>query len=198
MRSLAVAWCLELLPSVDGAGQRALADLLLAASHDQSLEVQRAAVLALGRFNGRPAYERLRELLEQGAIPVRAAAARALARQSHGTGAEAWVRQRQVIPALQKALDDPALEVVAEAAEGLGALGLPEAGPVLAVLLHHPSQQVRQTAALALERVADALADGEVRDLGLTAAPMLVQLRNLVRRRIESRPLRSTLRRTAD
>src|SRR5206468_1024268 len=95
------------------------------------------------------------ELLEQGATPVRAAAARALAQRSHGTGAEAWVRQRQVIPALQKALDDSALEVVAEAAEGLGALGLPEAGPVLAVLLHHPSQQVRQTAALALERVAD-------------------------------------------
>ncbi len=49
-----------------------------------------------------------------------------------------------------------------------------------------------------LERVADALADGEVRDLGLAVAPMLAQLRTLVRRRIESHPMRSTPRRTAD
>jgi hypothetical protein len=64
-------------------------------------------------------------------------------------------RQRQVVPALQKALDDPALEVVVEAAESLGTLGVPEAGPVLIVLLRHPSRSVRQTAAQALERVAD-------------------------------------------
>jgi HEAT repeat protein len=56
---------------------------------------------------------------------------------------------------LQKALDDPALEVVVEAAESLGTLGVAEAGPVLTVLLRHPSRPVRQTAALALERVAD-------------------------------------------
>jgi HEAT repeat protein len=56
---------------------------------------------------------------------------------------------------LQKALEDPSLEVVAEAAESLGTLGIPEAGPVLAALLRHPSAAVRQTAALGLERVAD-------------------------------------------
>jgi HEAT repeat protein len=60
-----------------------------------------------------------------------------------------------MVPLLQKALDDPALEVVVAAAEGLGALGLPEAGPVLTTLLRHPSEEVRQTAALALERVSD-------------------------------------------
>ena len=60
-----------------------------------------------------------------------------------------------MIPALQKALDDPSLEVVVEAAESLGTLGAPEAGPVLTVLLRHPSRSARQTAALALERVAD-------------------------------------------
>jgi HEAT repeat protein len=66
-----------------------------------------------------------------------------------------------VVPALQKALDDPALEVVIEAAESLGTLGIPEAGPVLTVLLRHPSKPVRQAAVLALERVADlTLLDG--------------------------------------
>jgi HEAT repeat protein len=59
------------------------------------------------------------------------------------------------VPALQKALEDPSLEVVVAAAEELGALGVPEAGPVLAGLLRHPFAPVRQTAAQALERVAD-------------------------------------------
>jgi HEAT repeat protein len=45
---------------------------------------------------------------------------------------------------------------VVEAAESLGTLGVPEAGPVLTVLLRHPSKSVRQTAASALERIADA------------------------------------------
>ena len=56
---------------------------------------------------------------------------------------------------LQKALDDSALEVVVEAAEGLEALGALNAAPVLVGLLHHHSEAVRQTAAQALERVAD-------------------------------------------
>ena len=59
-----------------------------------------------------------------------------------------------MVPALQKALEDPAVEVVVEAAESLGSLGLSEAGPVLAALLHHPSEAVRQTAAQALEHIA--------------------------------------------
>jgi HEAT repeat protein len=61
-----------------------------------------------------------------------------------------------VVAVLQKALDDPALEVVVEAAEDLGALGVPEAGPVLVCLLSHSSNPVRQAAVHALERVADA------------------------------------------
>src|SRR5204863_2809150 len=102
------------------------------------------------------AFDRLRFLLQRGPSPVRAAAARSLAQQARGNGAEAQERQRQVVPPLQKALEDPALEVVVEAAEDLGALGVPEAGPVLTALLRHPSEPVRQTAAQALERVADA------------------------------------------
>src|SRR5262249_44810084 len=79
----------------------------------------------------------------------------ALAQQVSGSGPEMQARQRQVVPLLQKALEDPVLDVVVAAAEGLGALGIPEAGPVLAALLKHPSQPVGQSAVQALERVAD-------------------------------------------
>jgi HEAT repeat protein len=100
--------------------------------------------------------ERLLRLLQHGPPAVRSAAARSLAAQARGTEPEAKARQKRVVPALQKALDDPSHEVVVEAAEELGALGALEAGPVLTALLHHPSWHVRQTAAQALERVADA------------------------------------------
>jgi len=155
VRALAVGWSVELLPGADAVGQLTLTDLLLQWSHDGNADVQRAAVLALGSAQDQRAFDRL-VLLLQGIQPtVRAAAARALAQQVKGSGPEALVRQRKVVPALQRALDDPALEVVVEAAESLGALGIPEAGPVLTVLLRHPSRSVRQIAAQALERVAD-------------------------------------------
>jgi hypothetical protein len=55
---------------------------------------------------------------------------------------------------------------VVEAAEALGELGALEAGPVLTGLLRHSSAHVRQTAAQALERVADAsVLDGLLKGL---------------------------------
>jgi HEAT repeat protein len=155
VRMLAVNWCAELWPTADAAGQRAAAEVMVRLSHDGSIEVERNAVLALGRIGDARATDRLRHLLQRGPASVRAAAARALAQQARGSNADALARQRQVVPALQKALEDPALEVVAEAAESLGSLGIPEAGPVLAALLRHPSAAVRQTAALGLERIAN-------------------------------------------
>jgi HEAT repeat protein len=166
VRLLAVNWVLEQLTVSDAARQQALAQVLLRLSHDGTLEVQRAAVLGLGRVNDPAGFERLRVLLQQGRAVVRAAAARSLAMQSRGTSPEALQKQKTVIPALQKSLDDPALEVVIEAAEDLGMLGALEAGPVLTALLQHPSSPVRQTAAQALERVADgSLIDGLVKGL---------------------------------
>jgi HEAT repeat protein len=160
VRQLAVPWSVELLASPmarEGSTQRALGELLLRLSHDDNAEVQRLAVLSLGRVPGEAPFERLRLLVQDGRAPVRTAAARALAQQARGDAGPASVaRQKKVVATLQKALDDPALEVVVEAAEGLGALGLPEAGPVLVCLLHHSSDHVRQTAVHALERVADA------------------------------------------
>ncbi len=156
LRLLAVTWIVDQLAAVTDATQKpALTQLLLRLSLDASIEVQRAAVLALGRSSEQAAFDRLRYLLRQGRAPVRAAAARSLGQQSRSAATEARDRQKQVVSALQKALDDPALEVVVEAAEALGTLGAGEAGPVLIALLTHPSGNVRQTAAQALERVAD-------------------------------------------
>jgi HEAT repeat protein len=156
VRALAVAWSLELYPTADAVGKKLLIDLWLRLSHDGAVEVQRLAVLALGRVDDVRTFHRLRELLQYGRPPVRAAAARALAQQASGSAAEPRVRPSQVIPALQKALDDPAIEVVVEVAEDLGTLGVPEAGPVLAALLRNPSEPVRLAAAQALERTAEA------------------------------------------
>jgi HEAT repeat protein len=165
VRALAVGWCGELLPKGDAARHRLVEQMLLRLSHDGDLEVQRAAALALGKVTDLAAFERLRALLRTGRPPVRAAAARALTTLARGTGPEALARQKEVVPALQEALDDPAVEVVVESAEDLGALGTLAAGPVLAGLLRHSSEAVRQTAAQALERgagasVLDALVEG--------------------------------------
>lgn len=159
IRALVVTWCVEMLPVLDAAGQRAIADVLLDLARDSTLEVQRAAVLALGRVNDGRVCARLRTAIREAPAPVRAAAARALTQQAclpRPEKPETRAVQRSVVPALQKALEDPALEVVVEAAEDLGTLGLPEAVPVLTGLLKHPSEPVRQTAAQALERIADA------------------------------------------
>jgi HEAT repeat protein len=177
LRVLAVNGAVELLPSADALGQHTLAESLLHLSADGSEEVQRAAALALGRVSDPRAFERLRDLMAQGTTAVRAAAARALAQQARSKGPEAQERQQQVMALLQKALDDPALPVVIEAAEDLGTLGVPEAGPILAALLRHPSGPVRQTAAQALERVAEVpVLDGLLEGLADTAVPVRFSL----------------------
>jgi HEAT repeat protein len=110
-------------------------------------------VLALGRIADPRALARLRLLLRDEATFVRAAAVRGLAQQVRGGGSEAL--QKEILPLLHQMLNDPALEVVIEAAEDLGALGVAEASPVLTNLLQHPSASVRQAAAQAVERVAE-------------------------------------------
>jgi HEAT repeat protein len=171
LRMQAVAWALEQLPAADQVGQKALSDALLRFGRDGNEDVRRAAILALGRLRDPRAFDRLRETLVSERPAIRAASARALVLQVRGSDPAAAQRQKEIVPSLQKALDDPSLEVVVEAAEGLGALGVPEAGPVLTVLLRHPSQPVRQAAALALERVADVtLVDGLLETLDDSSA----------------------------
>jgi HEAT repeat protein len=161
VRALAVVFSTELLPTAPPAELEALSRGIVRLSEDSHAEVQRAAVLALGRLKNAESFGKLKDLLATGPVSVRVAAARALAAQSAGTTADARARQKQAVPLLQKALEDPSLEVVAEAAEAMGSLGASEAGPVLTSLLRHSSDGVRQTAAQALERTADSsLADG--------------------------------------
>jgi HEAT repeat protein len=188
MRALAVCWSAELWSTADGVGQRALSDLLLRLSYDGSAAVQRPATQALGRVADPRAFERLKRLLRHGPATVRAAAAHALTQQALarptrlGSDSEAAdepdpERIRQVVPLLQRALDDATLEVVVAAAEDLGSLGVSEAGPVLTALLRHPSEPVRLTAAQALERVADPkVLDGLVAALDDLAVPVRFSL----------------------
>jgi HEAT repeat protein len=169
VRLLAVNWGVDMLfrragglgpaPGQEWLAHHTLSEVLLRLSHDSTPEVQRQAILGLGRVRAERAFERLRSAVRQGQTSVRAAAARALAQQAQqpqGSGAKMEARRKQVVAILQKALDDCALEVVVEAAEELGGLGVPEAGPVLTGLLRHTSVNARQAAAHALERVADA------------------------------------------
>jgi HEAT repeat protein len=166
VRALAVIWTAELLPTAAVSRQKLYAQILLRLSHDGSPEVQRAAVLALGRVHDPLVFDRLRSLLQSGSVVVRTASARALSQYGRLTDASGKEAVKDVVPLLQKALDDPALEVVVEAAEALGVLGAPEAGPVLTGLLRHPAEGVRQTAAQALERIADGgVLDGILRGL---------------------------------
>ena len=166
VRGLAVIWAVEALPSADAEKQKSLGKLLQKLTHDSNAEVQRGAVLALGRLNDDDSFGRLKKLLGAENPAVKAAAIRALSLQARNGTAEGKQRLRPIVPLLQKALEDKTLEVVVEAAEALGALGAPEAGPVLTSLLRHPSENVRQTVAQALERVAEpALIDGLLRGL---------------------------------
>jgi HEAT repeat protein len=155
VRVLAVNWGIELLPAAEADARRRLTHVLMQLSHDSATEVQRAAVLGLGRVPEAAVFERLRRLADADAPVVRTAVLHALTLHARGEGVDGPVRRKQVMPHLQKALDDPALEVVVEAAEDLGALGEQEAGPILIGLLRHNSGTVRQAAAQALERVAE-------------------------------------------
>lgn len=155
VRLLAANWSLELLPGAESAQKRLLLQVLLRLSRDSASDVRRAAVLGLGHAPDVEAFERLLHLVRGDPPSVRTAALHALALHARGHEADAPDRRKRVMPLLQKALDDPALEVVVEAAEALGSLGALEAVPVLTGLLRHPSESVRQAAAQALERVAD-------------------------------------------
>jgi HEAT repeat protein len=155
VRELAATWCAELLTQCDQVSQRLLVAALLRLCHDSVPTIQRQAVLALGRVNDIQVVDHLQRLIHDGSPLVRQAAARALTQGALGSTHAARQQQKQVIPILQKALEDPAVEVVVEAAEDLGLLGAPEAGPILICLLSHPAAPVRLTAVQALERVAD-------------------------------------------
>lgn len=152
VRVQAVTWIAETLVEVDQADQKRLVDLLLTLSEDAAEPVQRQAALALEKVNDPRAFDRLIALLQGGSENVRAAAARSLGR--HRSGKEQKELIARAVAALEKALGDSSLAVIAEAAESLGSLGAPETAPILAGLLRHPSDVIRPAAARALEQIA--------------------------------------------
>jgi HEAT repeat protein len=155
VRRQAITWIVELLPSAETAQQKLLTDGLLLLSDDGVEAVQRQAVLALEKVSDERAFVRLLELLQSSPEKGRAAAARSLGRYRSANSANQATLNQQAMSALQKALNDSSLLVVAEAAESLGDLGMPESAPLLAGLLRHSSERVRQAAARALELVAE-------------------------------------------
>ncbi len=151
VRLILIAWLSEALN--EESFRKPVGDMLINFSRDPVEEVRRQAVLGLGRYNDKACLDRLLLVINSDQITVRAAAARSLALQAKGSDGAA--KMILVLPALQKALSDPALEVVVEAAEDLGSLGVPAAVPLLAGLLKHKAPAVKKTAAQALERIAD-------------------------------------------
>lgn len=154
VRVQAIVWMVESLPELDSSQQRQVTQLLLQLTEDGVEAVQRQAVLALEkRLEDPQVLKRLLHVLETGNVLVRAAAARSLGR--YRAAPQKPEQTAQILAVLQKALRDPSLLVVAEATESIGAIGTPQAPIILAELLRHPSEGVRQAAARALEPIAD-------------------------------------------
>lgn len=164
VRAQTVTWIAEVLPDAEGSDQKQLVNLLLQLSEDVAEPVQRQAVLAMEKADDPRAFERLLTILKSGTDKVRAAAARSLGRYRDSRGGPRPEASARVVAALQTALADPSMLVVRDAAESLGSLGMPEVAPMLARLLHHPSQTVREAAAHALEQMSNPVALPELCD----------------------------------
>lgn len=154
LRCQAVAWIGEALKEQEGSSQKPYVDLLLQLSRDGVERVQRDAVLALEKADDARAFDRLLQLLQLGSAGIRAAAARSLGRFGASKTSIGGDLKKRSILALEQALGDAALPVVASAAESLGMLQAVESGPLLVSLLKRPDEQVRQAAGQALEQVA--------------------------------------------
>lgn len=155
IRAQAATWSQEALVGADQAQAKILAEMLLRLSQDSDPGVCRAGTLGLGRLADVRARERLIELIRSPVVGIRVAALRSLAHQARLSINQEETSRRMVLHPIINALEDPSLEVVVEAAEDLGSLGLPEAVPVLGRLLAHHQEAVRKISAQALERVAD-------------------------------------------
>ncbi len=155
VRHLAINWIGELLPDSGTTDRPILSEIMLQLSRDGVEVVQRQAVLTLEKVDDPRAFERLLELLRQASPTIRAAAAKGLGRYGSSKSTLLPDQKQRAMAALEKALQDPMLNVVASAAESLGALNFPEAAPIVASLLKHPDDAVRLAASNALENIAN-------------------------------------------
>ncbi|NOT09335.1 MAG: hypothetical protein HOP28_14155 [Gemmatimonadales bacterium] len=155
---------------------RAIVQALIGALKDSNVEVRRAAVNSLGRFEDRTAAAALRETLRDADAEVRKSAAEALGDMQDNASADA-------IAALLK---DPNVEVRAQAIESLTDLDLvtPPAGLIDA--LRDVNAEVRHQAAHAVGHFEDAravpalklLLDDPVADVREAAVEALAEIRN--------------------
>jgi len=126
VRALAVVWSAELLPHRRRPhGRRLLAQILLRLSHDGTRRCSGPPYWPWGGHRS-TVFERLRDLLQNGAVMAGGRPAPGRCRCTGRTtepGGKSPVKE--VIPLLQKALDDPALEVVRRGGRGAGVLGAP-------------------------------------------------------------------------
>jgi HEAT repeat protein len=154
LRTQAVIWIGDALKESSAPGLKAHIDLLLQLSRDGNEAVQRQAVLTLENVDDPRAFDRLLELLQAGTSSIRTAAARSLGRFGASKTSISAEQRKRAAAALEQALNDSSLSVVASAAESIGAIQAPQAGPLLMNLLKHHDDGVRQAAALALENIA--------------------------------------------
>lgn len=155
LRNQAALWCAEALFATEPVSAKPLGTLLLRLSHDTDPTVARSASEGLGRVNDNAAWQRLIQIAKSPSVPLRVAAIRGLAQQARLPSNQEGTVRRKIVNPILSGLEDPAIEVVVEAAEDLGSLGLPEAVPILGLLLRHPEDAVRKIAAQAMERVAN-------------------------------------------
>ncbi len=155
LRNQAAIWCAEALAVTEPASAKPLGILLLRLSHDADTSVARSATEGLGRVNDNAAWQRLIQIAKSPSVPLRVAAIRGLSQQARLPSNQEGIVRRRIVNPILKGLEDPAIEVVVEAAEDLGSLGLPEAVPILGHLLLHPEDAVRKISAQAMERVAN-------------------------------------------
>lgn len=134
---------------------RAIVLALIGVLKDPSVEVRRAAVRSIGRFEDRVAIGALREALKDADAEVRAGAI-------HGLGQLEDVGSADAIAALIK---DPDKEVRGEAIEALTNLELSAAPAGLLDALKDPDAEVRQRAANALGHFQDERAVPTLRSL---------------------------------
>ncbi|HMO35715.1 MAG TPA: HEAT repeat domain-containing protein, partial [Gemmatales bacterium] len=134
---------------LDAPSKRIYTDTLLHLSKDAHAKVQQRAVQALERADSPEVYRRLIDLLRAPSAKVRAAAARSLGNYRGSIPLPST--QESTLAALEQALRDSSPNVVAQAATSIGALRLPRSSQLLAELLKHPTEEVRQAACASLE-----------------------------------------------
>ncbi len=158
LRNQAAIWCAEALAVTEPGPAKPLGAILIRLSRDSDPTVARSACVGLGKVTDPVARDRLIQVASSPSVPLRVAALRGLAQQARLPSNQDATAKAAIEAQIFKSLEDPAIEVVVEAAEDLSIRGQEAAVPFLANLLRSPQEPVRKISAQALERVANSTA----------------------------------------